>query len=402
MTLEGYTYKDGALHGEGGGAFRGATYVGDGKFILTPALSSFVGIYDAVNDIYTRGPATLAAKQSFIDGVLLSNGKVLFTPQASSHVGLYDPVNNTFAFGAAHTGAHPSLPYSSKPQVVNDDLVVFIPHYANAFGRYNPTNNTFTNGPSHGLGIRAFSGGAKTPAGIIVCVPEAVGWVGLYNPLTNVYVLGPYVNPPTTNSPYAEGVLTQDGTKVIFVPYNSPYVGIYDIASNTFSNGPAHGKGLDMGAFEGGALSPDGNIVFFSSKSTTLGIYNPYTNVYSDGPAVTGGLPYGFSRGGWDGASAMVLSPFNNERIGVLTVPFTPPEIMPEPVRSPKLLIRWRNDGKSEWSNSREIFLGDPGDYEIMKRIRGLGHYFTRQYEIVCISGKPITIAGIDEEVTDR
>ena len=44
-----------------------------------------------------------------------------------------------------------------------------------------------------------------------------------------------------------------------------------------------------------------------------------------------------------------------------------------------KLLIRWRNDGKSAWTNYRELSLGEIGDYEIVRYIRGLGQYKSRQ-----------------------
>jgi len=65
-----------------------------------------------------------------------------------------------------------------------------------------------------------------------------------------------------------------------------------------------------------------------------------------------------------------------------------------------KLLIRWRSDGKSQWSNYREIDLGAWGETEIVKRIRGLGQYRTRQYEIVSYTGGPITMTGAEENVT--
>lgn len=65
----------------------------------------------------------------------------------------------------------------------------------------------------------------------------------------------------------------------------------------------------------------------------------------------------------------------------------------------PKLLIRYRNDGKPNWSNYREVSLGKLGDTEIFKRISGLGSYRNRQYEIVCTSGVPLTIAGLEEDV---
>lgn len=69
------------------------------------------------------------------------------------------------------------------------------------------------------------------------------------------------------------------------------------------------------------------------------------------------------------------------------------------PATDRKLLIRWRNDGRNEWSNYREVSLGAIGEYDIVRRLKSLGCYRTRQYEIVCTSGGPVTIAGIEEDV---
>lgn len=64
----------------------------------------------------------------------------------------------------------------------------------------------------------------------------------------------------------------------------------------------------------------------------------------------------------------------------------------------PMLTLRWRNDGKQIWTNSREISLGNVGCTDIVKRIKGLGKYRTRQYELVCTSGVPVTISMFEEE----
>lgn len=76
-------------------------------------------------------------------------------------------------------------------------------------------------------------------------------------------------------------------------------------------------------------------------------------------------------------------------------------DLIPETPNFPrKLLIRWRNDGKSAWTNYRELNLGEIGDYEIVRHIRGLGQYKSRQYEIVSYTVVPITLTGVEENVT--
>ena len=135
--------------------------------------------------------------------------------------------------------------------------------------------------------------------------------------------------------------------------------------------------------------------------------------------AISWDTPRGLQRLNADGTSAATLfavSPIvyeftrkNNSIYGIGTAsPGTvyrmtsdPAEIFELTPDDPaKLLIRWRNDGRQDWSNYREIDLGNPGQTEIVKHIRGLGQYRTRQYEIVSYTGVSITMTGVEENVT--
>lgn len=105
-----------------------------------------------------------------------------------------------------------------------------------------------------------------------------------------------------------------------------------------------------------------------------------------------------FTNSGWDFDTVWTIAnPGTDYPLLRWDVPAPDPDAFVEPVKEPKILIRWRNNGKSDWTNYREINLGDIGRTEIIKRIRGLGQYRTRQYEIVCTSGVPLTISGIEE-----
>ena len=48
--------------------------------------------------------------------------------------------------------------------------------------------------------------------------------------------------------------------EVVFAPYQSDNVGVYDPATDTYTAGPSHGEGFD--AFAGAALAPTGKVVF--------------------------------------------------------------------------------------------------------------------------------------------
>jgi hypothetical protein len=88
----------------------------------------------------------------------------------------------------------------------------------------------------------------------------------------------------------------------------------------------------------------------------------------------------------------------NGSTTNLYTLQGTPPHIEVVPSVNRKLLIRWRNDGRNKWSNYRDISLGEAGQYTISRKVSGLGCYRTRQYEIVCTSGGPVTITGIEED----
>ena len=62
-----------------------------------------------------------------------------------------------------------------------------------------------------------------------------------------------------------------------------------------------------------------------------------------------------------------------------------------------QITVRWRDDGRA-WENERVFQLGDTGDrYPAAWRYR-LGHYRTRQWEIVCASPIPAVIVFLEEE----
>jgi len=63
--------------------------------------------------------------------------------------------------------------------------------------------------------------------------------------------------------------LAPDG-RVVFAPYNSSNVGLFDPSDGSYTSGPAHGEG--SGAFFGATLAPDGRVVFAPNNSLNVGI----------------------------------------------------------------------------------------------------------------------------------
>jgi hypothetical protein len=69
---------------------------------------------------------------------------------------------------------------------------------------------------------------------------------------------------------------------------------------------------------------------------------------------------------------------------------------------NPVLMIRWRDNGKSNWRNESrvEFDLGNAGEEEAFVILRRLGRYRSRQYEISCTDDIPVSLVGAEERVS--
>jgi len=66
---------------------------------------------------------------------------------------------------------------------------------------------------------------------------------------------------------------------------------------------------------------------------------------------------------------------------------------------SPKMQIRWRDNGSKKWSNYRVIDLGFYGDDEIYRSLVQLGSYISRQWEFIVTDNVPFSIVDVEEDV---
>lgn len=67
---------------------------------------------------------------------------------------------------------------------------------------------------------------------------------------------------------------------------------------------------------------------------------------------------------------------------------------------NPTLMLRYRNDGSSQWSNIREIDLGSIGETPHHIELYRLGTFKSRQYEISATDSVPIVLSNAEIEVT--
>ncbi len=72
--------------------------------------------------------------------------------------------------------------------------------------------------------------------------------------------------------------------------------------------------------------------------------------------------------------------------------------------QNPRCHISWRDDNKPDWSNGRDIDLGNVGDTEMVKTLHALGQYRNRQYRIEYSDESDFIIVNIEEDadILDR
>jgi hypothetical protein len=66
---------------------------------------------------------------------------------------------------------------------------------------------------------------------------------------------------------------------------------------------------------------------------------------------------------------------------------------------TPKLMLRWRDNGNEVWKNIHYLDLGELGEYEMYLTLRRLGIYRSRQYELFVTDDVPIVLAEAEELV---
>ena len=100
--------------------------------------------------------------------------------------------------------------------------------------------------------------------------------------------------------------------------FNSDFLSLWTTghAPNTYIDGPAHGKGSS--AFNGGVLTPSGDVVLVPVNSANIGIYDPVADTYTDG-ATHGKGSSAFLGGVLTLSGDVVLVPHNSANIGIFS-----------------------------------------------------------------------------------
>lgn len=169
------------------------------------------------------------------------------------------------------------------------------------------TTRVGTTATVHGKSLPAFYGAVSSDDENVVLVPFSSNNIGLYNRDSDTYTDGPAHGKGP--SAFFGGVLYAN--KVIMIPYGANTIGIYDIGNNIYLDGPSASQ------YAGGVLSHNGLVIMAPHTNTKIGIYNPATNSFTLGPAHNQG-----NDGVFAGAVALpnnkiLLVPNNADNIGI-------------------------------------------------------------------------------------
>jgi len=260
------------------GKWAGGVLTPSGKVVFVPYDSSYVGVYDPEFDKFTAGCYTTPGNYKWVTCVLTASGKVVFVPWGSRYVGIYDPESNTF--NTCDMGASINARFGGGV-LAPSGRVIFVPAKHPNIGIYDPSLNTYAEKP---LGLVGWQGGVLTTSGKVIFVPRNTQLIGIYDPVSDSFATndtgvtdgGPYGSEYKGN--WIGGVLSSTG-KVVFVPFSSRYIGIYDPDTDSFRTKDT--EDTTLGKWVGGVLLSTGEILFVPYGVGYVGIYNEEEDTFT-------------------------------------------------------------------------------------------------------------------------
>ncbi|MCO7536715.1 hypothetical protein NJH24_18235 [Pseudomonas asiatica] len=267
--------------------FIGGISMPDGSVILLPGHSDVAQFYrfNPLSNTITVASSLGAwnGSGSFRGGALLQDRKrIVLAPYSHAEVKVFNVELGTMA-GLA-TGSVVANKFSGAVSLL-DGRVLLVPYGETAICFVSADGSAFSRGPAHGEGATAFSGGVLLPDGRVLLVPASSEYFGIFDPVTNLYSrLASVGKVATLTDQWSGGIYAANG-KIVMIPGADSRVLVFDPASMAFDDDPyklATHTGL---WYSGGALSPDGRIVFVQNTQTVpTRIYDPSNKTVVDGP----------------------------------------------------------------------------------------------------------------------
>ena len=212
--------------------------------------------------------------------------------------------------GLSSEGGALAIPSLPDYDAVGDDPAGDIAALGRLFRRSAWGDMSFRTGPTHEDIGSAFSGAALAPTGEVVFAPYRSDNVGIYDPETNSYRSGP---PHEEGSNAFAGAALAPTGDIVFAPDESASVGIFDPLTEEYTSGPDHGAGGD---FNGAVVAPTGEVILIPRKADNVGIYDPVTEEYTAGPLHNEGSLV-FNGGALAPTGEIIFAPINPDNVGI-------------------------------------------------------------------------------------
>lgn len=125
-----------------------------------------------------------------------------------------------------------------------------------------------------------YIGATQVPDGRVILAPSSAGTVGIYDPATDSFTEG-----PSSGGGFQHSLL--DGERVIMIPNNGTNIGIFDSSDDSYSTVSA------ASGYQGGTVLDDGTMVFAPSGASDIGLFDPSTDTFTTGATTPGGYTGG-------------------------------------------------------------------------------------------------------------
>lgn len=159
----------------------------------------------------------------------------------------------------------------------------------------------------------AYGGSVLLPNGRILAVPSSIDQFAYWEPVSYTSITS--FGPSFSGNQKFRGALLATPNLAVAIPYQYARPIIYNIASNTFINGPTHNMGAE--AYWGGTVMPDGRCLFSPYKADYIGIFDPVANTFTQGPAHGCATEPAYTGACPTGSNTVVLAPYNSECFGL-------------------------------------------------------------------------------------
>lgn len=171
--------------------------------------------------------------------------------------------------------------------LVPDGRVVIAPQIPTVgfMGTFSPITRTITQIAAGGIGTNyAYAGtGVLAPNGRVIFGPFKTTAIGIFNPVTNSFTT---TTGGLTGNPGHSGSCLLPNGNILFAPYDSAWIGIFNPNTNVYTTGPTI-AGYTTQALAGCVPLPDGRVVLCPQNGTTFGAYDYITNTYTVASGIT-------------------------------------------------------------------------------------------------------------------